>query len=65
MKEQNKTRIKKTIFILTMAAMTIYFGWRILFTLPFRFGPLASAVGIILLITELTGAVETFELYRN
>ncbi len=48
-----------------MAAMTIYFSWRLFFTLPFRFGPLASAVGIILLITELTGAVETFELYRN
>ena len=65
MKEQNKIRIKKTIFILTVVAMTVYFGWRLFFTLPFRFGPLASAVGVILLITELTGALETFELYRN
>ena len=57
MKEQNKIRIKKTIFLLTVVAMTVYFGWRLFFTLPFRFGPLASAVGVILLITELTGAL--------
>lgn len=65
MKDQNRERIKKTIFILTLAAMTVYFVWRLFFTLPFRFGTLASVIGVILLVTEITGAVETFELYRN
>lgn len=59
-KEEKK---QNTIFILSMALMTIYLGWRMIFTLPFHEGILNLIFGILLLVAETVTVFTTFELF--
>lgn len=51
---------KKKIYLsITFIYLVIYAVWRIFFTLPFRFGVISIILGIMLLICELTGIIES------
>lgn len=59
-KEEKKRNI---IFIITMILMTVYLGWRVLFTLPFDQGILNLIFGIMLVAAEIITVFTTFELF--
>ncbi|MGI6176694.1 MAG: glycosyltransferase family 2 protein [Christensenellales bacterium] len=58
---------KRRTILLACVAITsiIYIGWRIFFTLPFRFGVLATIFGIALVVAEAIAVVEALVHYRN
>lgn len=60
MKNDKKRNI---FFIITMILMTIYLGWRMLFTLPLNQGILNIIIGILLLSAEILTVWTTFELF--
>ncbi len=43
----------------------LYLGWRIIFSIPVKFGAVAAAGSIILLLVEVLGFAESLVLYRN
>jgi len=49
----------------TSMSMTIYIIWRLLFTLPTRYGPVTFVLGLLLVAAELTGAIEALIEYRQ
>ena len=53
---------KRLIFILVIVT-TIYFVWRLFFTIPKRFGTLSTILGLILVSAELTGFIESLVHY--
>ncbi|MCP1101057.1 cellulose synthase (UDP-forming) [Aequitasia blattaphilus] len=55
----------KILLYLTMAVVFIYLGWRIFFTMPFRFGLLSSILGIILLLAEMASFTVTLSNFRE
>ncbi|MEN6636482.1 MAG: glycosyltransferase [Clostridiaceae bacterium] len=59
---QNK-RFQNTMFLLATITSVIYLVWRAVFTLPLKNGVIALIFGIMLLVSELTSALGTFELY--
>jgi cellulose synthase (UDP-forming) len=59
-KEEKKRNI---IFIINMVLMTIYLGWRILFTLPYDQGILNMIFGVLLVVAETVTVFTTFELF--
>ena len=59
---QNK-RFQNTMFLLATITSVIYLGWRAIFTLPFQSGVVAIIFGIMLLVSEITSALGTYELY--
>jgi cellulose synthase (UDP-forming) len=59
-KEEKKRNI---IFIITMALMTIYLGWRMIFTLPLHEGILSLIFGILLVAAETVMVFTSFELF--
>ncbi|WP_313259445.1 glycosyltransferase family 2 protein, partial [Lacrimispora sp.] len=59
-KEEKKRNI---IFIITMALMTIYLGWRMIFTLPLHEGTLSLIFGILLVAAETVMVFTSFELF--
>ena len=59
-------RIVAMIFLLLSIASTlVYLMWRIFFSVPTEYGPLAVACNIILLAVEIFGFIESLILYRN
>lgn len=52
-------RGRRTALVTHVLVTTIYLVWRTLFTLPLE-SPVAFTVGLILLITEFLGAIQTF-----
>lgn len=59
--------MKKTKWLayLTFAVTILYVIWRIFFTLPFSYGFLPLFFGCFLLISELIGFLETYQIYRG
>ncbi len=57
--------MKKTKWLayLTFAVTIVYVIWRIFFTLPFSYGFLPLFFGCLLLISELIGFLETYQIY--
>ena len=51
------------MFILATLTSVIYLVWRAVFTLPLQGGVVAILFGILLLVSEITSALGTFELY--
>lgn len=59
-KEEKK---RNMIFIIAMVLMTIYLGWRIIFTLPFHEGTWNLVFGILLVGAEVITVFTSFELF--
>ncbi|MDR1769775.1 MAG: glycosyltransferase [Hungatella sp.] len=59
-KEEKKRNI---IFIITMVLMTIYLGWRMIFTLPLHEGTMSLIFGILLIAAETVTVFTSFELF--
>ena len=59
---QNK-KFQNTMFFFATLTSIIYLLWRAIFTLPFQSGIVAIIFGIMLLVSEITSALGTFELY--
>ncbi|MGI6169457.1 MAG: glycosyltransferase family 2 protein [Christensenellales bacterium] len=59
-------RKHRTILLVCVVITSIiYIGWRIFFTIPFRFGLLATILGIALVVAETIAVVEALDNYRN
>ncbi|MCB2290346.1 glycosyltransferase [Clostridium sp. CS001] len=58
----NEEKKRNRIFIVTIILMTIYLGWRMIFTLPLSEGPLNIIFGILLIVAETVTVFTTFEL---
>ena len=56
-------KFQNTMFFFATVTSVIYLLWRLIFTLPFQEGPIALIFGIMLLISEITSALGTYELY--
>ena len=56
-------RNRNIFFVVTMVLMTIYLGWRALFTLPFDQGTLNVIFGVLLIVAETVTVWTTFELF--
>jgi len=48
---------------LTVIAITIYLIWRVIFSLPVSYGPLAMVLGIILYLCELISGIDSISNY--
>lgn len=59
-REEKKRNI---MFLITMILMTLYLGWRVLFTLPIHEGFLNLIFGVLLVSAEIITVFTTFELY--
>ncbi|WP_024292535.1 glycosyltransferase [Lacrimispora indolis] len=59
-KEEKKRNV---IFIIAMVLMTIYLGWRLIFTLPFHEGAMSLVFGLLLAGAETVTVFTTFELF--
>lgn len=59
---QNK-RFQNTMFFFATLTSVIYLVWRAVFTLPLHNGIIALVFGIMLLISEISAALGTYELY--
>ena len=59
---QNK-KFQNTMFFFATLTSIIYLVWRAIFTLPLRNGIIALIFGIMLLVSEITSALGTYELY--
>lgn len=58
--------IKNKLLIMSTAIVTlIYIIWRTFFTIPFGYGTFAVVWGIILLVVEFLGMIESFIHYKN
>ncbi|MBO6000011.1 MAG: cellulase family glycosylhydrolase [Lachnospiraceae bacterium] len=56
---------RRLILLLSSALSLIYLFWRIVFSIPLKYGVLAVTVNIILLLVELLGFFETLIHYEN
>lgn len=59
---QNK-KFQNTMFFFATLTSVIYLMWRAVFTLPFQSGAVAIIFGVMLLVSEITSALGTYELY--
>jgi cellulose synthase (UDP-forming) len=59
----NEEKKRNRIFIITIVLMTLYLGWRMLFTLPLHEGLLNMVFGILLIVAETVTVFTTFELF--
>lgn len=59
----NQEKKRNIFFVITMILMTVYLGWRILFTLPFHQGVPNLIFGILLVSAETVTVFTTFELF--
>jgi cellulose synthase (UDP-forming) len=55
----------RVVILLSIFLTVLYLGWRIMYSIPFRSGPLAVAGNIILLVVEIFGFIESVILYYN
>ncbi len=56
-------RFQNTMFFFATLTSIIYLVWRAVFTLPLKNGIIALIFGIMLLVSEITSALGTYELY--
>ncbi len=59
---QNK-RFQNTMFFFATLSSIIYLLWRAFFTLPLRDGVVTAVFGVMLLVSEISAALGTYELY--
>lgn len=59
----NHEKRRNFLFVLTIILMSVYLGWRILFTLPLHTGLPNAILGILLVTAELVTVLTTFELF--
>ena len=59
------TIAKRLILLMSVFFTLIYLFWRVEYSVPFNFGPIAIAANIILLIVEVFGFIESLILYTN
>lgn len=59
---QNK-KFQNAMFFFATLTSVIYLVWRAVFTLPFQSGAVAIIFGVMLLVSEITSALGTYELY--
>ncbi len=59
----NNRKLANVSFILAITSATVYLIWRAFFTLPLREGIIAASFGVLLLASEITSALGSFELY--
>lgn len=59
----NEEKKRNVVFIITVVLMTMYLGWRVVFTLPFHQGALNLVFGILLIVAETVTVFTTFELF--
>ncbi len=60
---KGKSKPKKLLLLLCFIMHLIYFGWRIIYTLPLTYGTPSFIAGILLLIAELAGVWGTVVFY--
>ena len=60
-----KLFLSRMVILLTIFFTILYLGWRVLYSIPFRFGPLAVAGNVILLGVEIFGFIESVIMYCN
>lgn len=56
---KKKDSVKKASVILASIFLTIYLVWRTFFTLPFGYGIVSLACGVIMLVCEILAGIET------
>lgn len=56
---KDSKKYKKLVIIIAIIFLTIYLSWRIFFTLPYGYGIVSMACGILMLICEVLAGVET------
>ena len=56
-------KFQNTMFFFATITSVIYLLWRLIFTLPLQEGPVALIFGIMLLVSEISAALGTYELY--
>lgn len=57
MSKQKKYNI---VLFISSILMVVYFGWRLFFTFPVKYGPVAMVCAVILFFCEFVSAVEAF-----
>ncbi len=60
-----KMVLYRLVILLTVFFTILYLGWRVMYSIPFRSGPLAVTGNIILLVVEIFGFIESVILYYN
>lgn len=63
--EQEKRKSNRILSTFTIITSVIYIVWRIFFTIPFGFGFIAVVSGIILLLAEIGGLLESAVHFYN
>lgn len=64
-KQKRYMLVSRIVLILASLATLIYLFWRIMYSLPLKYGVIASSASIILLIVELLGFAESMVMYQN
>lgn len=64
LKHAGKSR-SKILFVLVFALSLIYVVWRLVFTIPWQYGVLSTAFGLLLWFCESITVVETFTHFNN
>ncbi len=62
--KKNKLRNELLIFA-TVLSSIIYLTWRIFFTIPFEYGIVSTALGLLLVFVEVIGLFEAIVHYQQ
>ncbi len=59
------TAFSRAILVVSAFSTLIYLGWRVYYSIPFEFGPVAVAANIFLLCVEVLGFIESLIMFGN
>ncbi len=59
------TAFSRVILVVSAFSTLIYLGWRIYYSIPVAFGPVAVAANILLLCVEVLGFIESLIMFGN
>lgn len=62
---QTRRKKHRLLMFCTLIAALVYIGWRIFYTLPFKYGLVSTIAGLALVIAESVGVLEAIEHYLN
>ena len=65
LRKERTGAVRKLLLVLSIFATLLYLGWRVVYSVPVRFGPLAVIANLALLAVEMLGFAESLVLYRN
>lgn len=57
------TPLNKLLGYITIGSLVVYLGWRLGFSLPISYGPLALGLGVLLFVCELISGIEEITNY--